>query len=234
MRTVLTIARREMSSYFQSPMAYIVAALFLFIAAVLFFPTFFIFNRAELRGLFQLLPVLFSFFVPALTMRMISEERKSGTIETLITLPAEPFQIILGKYLASFSFVAALLLPTLLYLLVIGPAGRIDPGPVIGGYLGALLLGAAYAAVGIFASSTSSNQIVAFVIALGLCLLLTFVDRFLIFLPPVLLQGVEYLSAGYHFDTVARGILDTRSLIYFVSLSLISLIGAVRGVEARR
>lgn len=234
MRTVLTIARREMSSYFQSPMAYIVAALFLFIAAVLFFPTFFIFNRAELRGLFQLLPVLFSFFVPALTMRMISEERKSGTIETLITLPAEPFQIILGKYLASFSFVAALLLPTLLYLLVIGPAGRIDPGPVIGGYLGALLLGAAYAAVGLFASSTSSNQIVAFVIALGLCLLLTFVDRFLIFLPPVLLQGVEYLSAGYHFDTVARGILDTRSLIYFVSLSLISLIGAVRGVEARR
>ncbi len=234
MRTALTIARREIGSFFQSPMAYIVIGLFLFISAVLFFPTFFIFNRAELRGFFQLLPVLFSFFIPAVTMRMISEERKSGTIETLITLPVEAVEIIIGKYLASLIMVGAMLLPTLLYLLLIAPSGSIDPGPVVGGYLGAFLLGAAYAAVGLFASSASSNQIVAFVLALGVCLVLTFVDRFLIFLPPVLLRGVEYISSGYHFDTIARGILDSRSLIYFLSISLIFLTGAVRGVEAGR
>lgn len=234
MKRVLTIARREIGSFFQSPVAYIVLALFLFICGVLFFPTFFIFNRAELRGLFQLLPVLFSFFIPAVTMRMIAEERKSGTIETLITLPVEAVEIILGKYLASLTMVASMLFPTLLYLLLIAASGSIDPGPVVGGYLGAFLLGAAYAAVGLFASSASSNQIVAFVVALGICLFLTFVDRFLIFLPTGLLKAAEYISSGYHFDTIARGIIDSRSLIYFISVSLIFLTGAVRGVEAGR
>ena len=234
MKRLSTIARREAGSFFQSPMAYIVIGLFLFIAGVLFFPTFFIFNRAEMRGFFQLLPVLFAFFLPAITMRMLAEEVKSGTIETLITLPASPVEIIAGKYIAAFLVLVSMLLPSLIYLVLIAPTGEIDPGPVVGGYLGALLLGAAYAAVGLFASSRTDNQIVAFVSALALCLVLTFVDRFMVFLPPGMLKGVEFLSAGYHFDTIARGILDTRSLIYFLSLSLLFLTGAVRGVEARR
>lgn len=234
MKIILTIARREAGSFFQSPMAYIVIALFLFISAVLFFPTFFIFNRAEMRGFFQLLPLLFSFFLPAVTMRTLAEEVKSGTIETLITLPASPSQIIIGKYLASLAVMAAMLVPSLVYLLLIGPAGEIDPGPVTGSYIGALLLGAAYAAVGVFASSRTDNQIVAFVVALSVCLLLTFIDRFTIFLPPAVLGLVDFISAGRHFDTIARGILDTRSLIYFGSLSLLFLSGAVRGLEARR
>jgi ABC-2 type transport system permease protein len=234
MKTVLTIARREASSFFQSPMAYIVIALFLLINAIFFFPTFFIFDRAELRGFFQLLPLFFSFFLPAVTMRMLSEEFKSGTIETLITLPAGAEKIIAGKYLAALGILGGLLAPTLLYLLLIAPAGDIDPGPVFGGYLGAFFLGAAYTAVGLFASSRTGNQIVAFVTALSVCLVLTFMDSFMVFLPPFLVGVLEYFSAGYHFETIARGILDSRAFVYFISLSLVFLIGAVRGVEARR
>ncbi len=234
MRTVMTITIREAKSFFQSPMAYIVIGLFLFITAILFFPTFFIYDRAEMRGFFQMLPILFSFFLPAVTMRMLAEEVKSGTLETLITLPAEPSRIVAGKYLASLLFLAAMLAPTLIYLVLIAPAGNLDVGPVAGGYIGALFLGAAYAAAGIFTSSLTNNQIIAFVLSLGLCLILTYVDKFMIFLPPVVVTFLQYFSAGYHFDTIAKGIIDSRSLIYFVSLSLIFLIGAVRGVEARR
>ena len=234
MKTVLTIARREGSTFFQSPIAYIVIALFLFITAVLFFPTFFIYNRAELRSFFQILPILFSFFLPAVTMRMLAEEVKTGTLETLITLPANPEKIIAGKYLAALAILAAMLTPSLFYLFLIAPAGHIDPGPVVGGYIGAFVLGAAYAAAGLYASSLTNNQIVAFVLALAICLALTCIDRFMIFLPPVIVSVLQYFSAGYHFNTIAKGILDSRSLIYFVSLSLLFLIGAVRGVESRR
>ncbi len=234
MRSVFTITLREAKSFFQSPMAYIVIGLFLFITAILFFPTFFIYDRAEMRGFFQMLPILFSFFLPAVTMRMLAEEVKSGTLETLITLPAEPSRIIAGKYLASLLFLTAMLAPTLIYLILIAPAGNLDMGPVVGGYIGALFLGAAYAAAGVFTSSLTNNQIIAFVLSLGLCLILTYVDKFMIFLPPVLVTFLQYFSAGYHFDTISKGILDSRSLIYFASLSLVFLIGAVRGVEARR
>ena len=234
MKNILTIARREAGTFFQSPMAYIVVGLFLFITAILFFPTFFIYNRAEMRGFFQALPILFSFFLPAVTMRMLAEEVKSGTLETLITLPVEPVRIIAGKYIAALLFLAAMLAPTLIYLILIAPAGGLDLGPVVGGYIGALFLGAAYAAAGLYTSAQTNNQIVAFVLSLGLCLVLTYVDKFMIFLPPVIVTFLQYFSAGYHFETISKGIIDSRSLIYFVSLSLVFLIGAVRGIEARR
>ena len=234
MKNILTIARREAGAFFQSPMAYIVVGLFLFITAILFFPTFFIYNRAEMRGFFQALPILFSFFLPAVTMRMLAEEVKSGTLETLITLPVEPVRIIAGKYIAALLFLAAMLAPTLIYLILIAPAGGLDLGPVAGGYIGALFLGAAYAAAGLYTSAQTNNQIVAFVLSLGLCLVLTYVDKFMIFLPPVIVTFLQYFSAGYHFETISKGIIDSRSLIYFVSLSLVFLIGAVRGIEARR
>ena len=130
------IMKRELCSYFTSPVAYIVGALFLLFSGFLFFSTFFLVNRPELRNFFELLPILFSFFIPAMTMRIFSEEKKSGTMETLVTLPVTNFDIVAGKYLASFVSSIALLVPTFFYVAAcaVFASSRIDFGPVVGGY----------------------------------------------------------------------------------------------------
>lgn len=152
------ILARELSAYFSSPVAYIVSGLFLVFSGMLFISTFFLVNRAELRDFFGLLPVLFSFFIPALTMRLFAEEKRSGTIETLFTLPVSALDAVLGKFLAALVFVAVMLLPTLAYVLTAAFLGDLDPGPVVGGYLGALLLAAGFSAVGVYASAVTKTR----------------------------------------------------------------------------
>jgi ABC-2 type transport system permease protein len=228
------IMRRELGSLFTSPIGYIVIALFLVITGFLFFPTFFLYNQAELRGFFQLLPILFGFFVPAVTMRAFAEERRSGTIETLLTMPVMSVDAVIGKFLASTVFIAAMLAPTLLYLATASLVGKPDIGPVIGGYVGALLLGGAYSAVGVFASSLTKNQIIAFISAFMICMALSLVDQFLVILPVRILGFLEYLSAGYHFRNIAKGIIDSRDIVYFISVSLIFILASAKVIEERR
>ncbi|MDE5898843.1 MAG: ABC-2 transporter permease [Treponemataceae bacterium] len=215
----LVIMRRELGSYFNSPIAYIVTGLFLIITGIMFFTAFFLQNRASMRNLFSLLPVLLSFFIPALTMRLYSEEKKSGSIETLMTLPVTEFDVAAGKFLAAFISSAAMLAPTLLYLAGICLFGRPDAGPVAGGYIGALFLCAAFSAVGVFASSITKNQIIAFFTAFIICIVLTMIGEFLIFLPAPVVGFLQFLSAGEHFTSISRGIIDTRDLLYFISLT---------------
>ncbi|MBO8449981.1 MAG: ABC transporter permease subunit [Spirochaetes bacterium] len=230
----LVIARRETGAYFSGPMVYIVTGLFLVFSGFLFFSTFFLLNRAELRSFFSLLPVLFSFFIPALTMRLFAEETRSGSFETLVTLPVSAAEIVLGKFLAGWLSACTLLAPTLVYAATAAFFGDLDPGPVVGGYLGAVLLASAFSAAGIFASSLTRNQIIAFFTAFAVCIVLTMIDQAAVFLPSGFADAAAFLSASAHFSSVSRGIIDSRDLVYFFSLTALFFVLAVRTVERGR
>ncbi len=223
MRAAWTVCRRECSAYFASPIAYIVIVIFLLVVGWFFFSTLFLFNQASLRSFFRMLPIVFAFVVPAVTMRQFAEEFHTGSYEILTTLPLRLVDIVLGKFLACGIFIAAMLAPTLAYPLLVGMLGDLDPGPVIGGYLGALLLGAAFAAVGLFASALTRSQIVAFLTGCAICFALCLVDQMAFFLPEAAARPLAYLAADAHFENIARGLLDTRDGLYFASLGFLSL-----------
>ncbi|MCR4789486.1 MAG: ABC transporter permease [Treponemataceae bacterium] len=232
--TVAVIMKRELKSYFSSFVAYLVTFLFLLVSGFLFFMVFFLDDRADMRRYFIYLPLFFALFIPALTMRLFSEEMGRGTIETLMTLPVNSFDVVMGKYLAAFITSVIMLLPTLIYVITVSCFGHMDPGPLFCQYLGAVLLAATFSAVGIFASSLTKNQIVAFLIAFGISIVLAMIDQFLIFLPAVIVNGLQYISAGYHFSSMSRGIIDSRDLIYFVSVSVFFIALTVQITENRR
>jgi len=220
---VINIFKKELRTYFVTPIAYIVIAIFLILTGWFFFSTFFLFGQTELRTFFTLLPIIFSFIIPAITMRLLSEEFNVGSYEILVTLPVSLNEIILGKFLAGTVFVAIMLAPTLSYPICVGLLGQLDWGPVVGGYFGAILLGAAFTAVGLFASSLTKNQIIAFIIAMIICFALTMVDKVLFFLPKSMLGFFQFLGADYHFQNTAKGILDTRDILYFLSTIFVAL-----------
>jgi len=233
MRQALRICRKEFQAYFLSPIAYIVIAIFLLVTGWLFFSTFFLLNQASLRNFFGLLPTVFAFVVPAVTMRLFAEELSIGSYETLLTLPVTDQDVIAGKFMASVAFIAAMLVPTLAYPVTVSLLGVLDWGPVAGGYLGALLLGAAFSAVGLLASALTRNQIVAFIVAMAICFGLTLVDQMLFFVPRALLATLTYLAVDFHFQNIAKGVLDTRDIVYFLSLCFIGLYGTRLVLKAK-
>lgn len=233
MRHALCIGRKEFNAYFASPIAYIVIAIFLLVTGWFFFSTFFLLNQASLRNFFGLLPAVFAFVVPAVTMRLFAEEFNIGSYETLLTLPVRFSDVILGKFAAAVAFVAAMLVPTLAYPITVAALGALDWGPVVGGYIGAVFLGGSFAAVGLFASALTRNQIVAFIIGLAICFGLTLVDQMAFFLPQALSKVLAYLAADVHFQNIARGIIDTRDVIYFLSVCFIGLYATHLALKAR-
>ena len=233
MQQVLQIFKKEFYTYFISPVAYIVISIFLVVTGWFFFSTFFIYNQASLRNFFSLLPMIFSFVVPAVTMRLFAEEFNVGSYEMLLTLPVTVVQVVLGKFFAGMLFVGAMLVPTLAYPVFLSLLGDLDWGPVVGGYLGALLLGGAFCAVGLFASSLTRNQIVAFIIAMAICFTLTLLDQMLFFLPETLLGVLSYLGADSHFKTIAKGVVDSRDLLYFFSVIFVGLYGTYLSVQEK-
>jgi ABC-2 type transport system permease protein len=233
MRNALCIGRKEFNTYFTSPIAYIVIAVFLLVTGWFFFSTFFLINQASLRNFFGLLPTVFAFVVPAVTMRLFAEEFQIGSFETLLTLPVRSRDVILGKFLAAVAFTAAMLAPTLAYAAMVAWLGTLDWGPVLGGYLGAVLLEAAFAAVGLFASALTRNQIVAFIIGLAICFSLTVVDQMVFFLPQAFVTALSYLAADVHFQNIAKGVIDTRDVIYFLSVGFIGLYATDLALRAR-
>jgi ABC-2 type transport system permease protein len=149
-----------------------------------------------------------------------------GSYEILLTMPVTFNDVILGKFLAAVTFVAAMLIPTFAYSVTVAALGQIDWGPVIGGYIGAILLGAAFSAIGLFASALTRNQIIAFITAMAICFFLTLIDKMLFFLPQSLLGILAYLGADFHFQNISKGIIDSRDVIYFLSVCFISLFAA--------
>jgi ABC-2 type transport system permease protein len=226
MHQVAHIFKKEFKTYFISPIAYIVIAIFLIVTGWFFFSTFFLFDQANLRNFFSLLPITFAFVVPAVTMKLFAEELNIGSYELLMTLPVRFRDVILGKFLAGVAFCGCMLLPTLAYPLTVTFLGDLDWGPVWGGYIGALWLGAAFTAIGLFASSLTRSQIIAFIIGMAICFSLTLIDKMLVVLPQNIIGFVGYLGADFHFRNIAKGIIDTRDIIYFVSVIFIGLYGA--------
>jgi len=151
-------------------------------------------------------------------MRLFSEEKNVGSYETLLTMPVSFTDIAVGKFLAATLFTATMLVPTLSYPIFISFVGQVDPGPVIGGYIGAIFLAGAYCAIGLFASSLTRNQIIAFIIGCAGCFTLTIMDRMLFFMPSKIIAIIEYIGANSHFMNISKGIIDSRDIIYFVSV----------------
>jgi ABC-2 type transport system permease protein len=193
----------------------------------------FLVNVASLRMMFEWIPLVFLFVVPAVTMRLLAEEKKSGTIELLTTKPLRDWEIVAGKFLAAWALIALTILPTLIYYITVAFLGDIDNGPVIGGYLGLLLMSGVYVAIGLLASSLTENQIVAFIVGLLLMFVFFMMDKVLIFVPDFMTSVVEYLGIDFHFSNIARGVIDSRDIVYFCSLLGFTLYLSVISLERR-
>ena len=234
MNKVIPIFRREIFAYFFSPVAYIVISVFLLIAGWFFTSDLFLANDSSLRGVFQIIPFIFIFFVPAITMRLLSEERKSGTIELLFTMPISDIEIVLGKYFAGLGLLIVALFFTLPYALTVVILGKPDVGMLVTGYLGLVLMGAAYIAVGIFASTISGNQVISFIIAFLIIFTLWLINKFLPFVPPALVPIFQYISIDYHYENISRGVIDSRNITYYLSLIILMISLAKISLESRK
>ncbi len=228
-----TIFRKELRSYFNSAVAYVVIVVFLAIIGWFYTSNLFLSNVASLRLMFNLVPAVFLFVVPAITMRLLAEEKKSGTIEFLSTKPLHDAEIIVGKFLAAWALIGIALLPTLIYYGTIASIGTIDNGPVIGGYIGLMLMAAVYVAVGLLASSLTDNQIVAFIVGFLFVFILFMLDKILIYVPEFTASVFEFLGVDYHFSNIARGVIDSRDIIYFMSIIGFSLYLSVISLQRR-
>ena len=236
MSNVLAIFRREFSAAFDGPLAYIAVTVFLVLVAgfSLFFQDLLAAGVASLRPVFFWTAVFYLLLIPAVTMRLFAKERRTGTLELLVTLPVTETEVVLGKYLAALAMMAVALLLTVPYPLTLSSLGDLDWGATAGGYLGLFLLGAAFTAIGTATSAYTSNQITAFLAALLLGTVPFATGFALDRVPASALPLVQYLSFDYHFNNLARGVIDTRSLVFYASVVAVFLQIAVYGLERRR
>lgn len=227
---MFAILKKEINSFFASPIGYLVIAIFLILNGLFLWVFKGEFNVldygfADLSSFFLLAPWILIFLIPAVTMRSFSDEKKQGTLELLLTKPISHLQIVLGKYFGALILIIIALLPTLLYVYTVyelgNPAGNLDIGSTLGSYFGLLFLMAAYTAIGIFTSTLSDNQIVAFISSVFLCFL--FYIGFEGISEFTSSTFVEQLGMSYHFKSMSRGVLDTRDIIYFLSVSFFFL-----------
>lgn len=238
MRRIAAVARRELGSYFNSPVAYIVIVFFLLFTSAWFFfgEQFFARDTATLRGYFSLWPLAFIILLPALTMRSWAEEYRQGTAEILLTLPLRERELVLGKFAAALALLGLLVVLSLPVPLLVAPLGSLEPGQIVSQYLGVLLLGATGLAAGLFFSVLSSNQISAFLFAVIFLLFITLVGQVpsLLVLPVRLAGLLNWLSFDFHFDSFRKGLLDTRDAVYFLALTAGFLVLTTRVLLLRR
>jgi len=230
----LTIARKEYSLALRSLGTYIVFAIYLLAVGLFFALTALRVRLAELRGIFSVMHTLFLFYIPASTMGSIAKERSSGTFELISTLPLKLGHIVWGKFLAAWLQLATLLGFTLVFAVLVTVFGQgVDYGPIFSGYLGLLCAGAAFIAIGIFASSVSANQVLAFIIALAISGFLFLIGRAGELIPLRLFGAIEYLGFDYHLQNFLRGVLDTRDLLYFGVVTYVFILLAQLRLQAQ-
>ncbi|MDP6418466.1 MAG: ABC transporter permease [Candidatus Krumholzibacteria bacterium] len=240
MKNIGVIFKREMAAYFNSPIAYIFIIVFLVLNAGLYMTSFFLQGQADMRGIFSNLPLFLIFFIPALTMRLWAEDRRSGTFELLMTLPMKAAEVMGGKYLAALAFYLIALIGTLPIPIMLAMLGNPDGGAILAGYFGALLLGALYLAVGIFVSGLVRDQITAFILGMILCFALFFVG-----IGPVAatidgwIGGLgSFLQRAFglmpHYESLQRGVITLGDLSYFLSLSAVFLAMNAYWLEGRK
>jgi len=234
MSPALVISRREIRTYFNSPVAYIVVPVFLVITGYLFFTHLFLEKQADMRGFFNIMPMMFVFLIPAITMRLLADEKSSGTLELLITMPVRDWEVVVGKFLAAMALLCTAIGLTLVFAITVKSLGPLDRGPTIGGYLGLVLMGGAYVSIGVMASSLTRNSIVSFIVAFAISFTLYLLGRLIQFLPQALQRLVAYLSIDGHFENIGRGVIDTRDIIYYLSVMGVCLLMATLSLESRR
>ena len=237
MKPIWSIAKRELKTFFDSLVAYILLVVFLGVSGFftwLFGSDIFFVGQASLQPFFSIAYFTLFFFIPALTMRMLAEEKRSGTLELLLTKPITDWNVVLGKFLAALILICIALLLTLPYYITVWAIGPIDQGAVWCGYLGLILMSMTFIAIGLFASSITNNQIVAFLLAL-------FIGIFFLIIFNVLSNNftgligeiLSYLSLSTHFDSISRGVIDSRDLLYFLTITLFGLILAETSLSKR-
>jgi len=236
LKRIYILAKKELLNYFNSPIAYIFIGVFLIVGNWLFFNSFFVIGQSNMRSYFSLLPWIFLFLSPALTMRLWAEEKKSGTIEFLLTLPVTNWQVVMAKFFSSLVFMFITLILSISIPITISLLGTVDYGPIIGGYIGALLLGGAYLALGLFISSLTKNQIIAFILGLVACFIVFIIgaDFVLSGAPNFLVPTMKFMGLGSHFYNISKGVIDSKDVIYYFSFIFLFLFLNTKVIEARK
>lgn len=242
MSAVGAVFRRELAGYFVTPLAYVFLAIFLALVGALtfYFGGFYQRGQADLGAFFGLHPWLYAFLVPALAMRLWAEERESGTVELLLTLPLTTFEAVLGKFLAAWLFIALALALTAPMWWTVAYLGEPDHGVIAAGYLGSLLMAGGFLAIGGFVSALTRSQVIAFVMGFVVCFLLLMagyplvLDAFQGWAPQVLVDAVTALSFLTHFESISRGVVELRDLVYFIGLIALFLFATVVAIEMKK
>lgn len=236
MKVIFALVRKEMKVYFNTPIAYVILTFFLVLINWFFFRSFFLDGVLELRGFFFGQPWFFLFLIPAITMKSWAEEKKSGTMEVLLTLPISDWETVLGKFLGCFLFFSINILLTLTLPLTMNYLGAPDNGVIFAGYLGLFLMGGSYIAIGLFISSITENQIIAFVVGVMAMFSLTIIGNNVVLfsVPDFMVPIFKYVSLATHFDSINHGVLDSRDIIYYISIIFFFLFLNVRILESRK
>tara|TARA_B000000557_G_scaffold262127_1_gene262327 strand:+ start:53 stop:766 length:714 start_codon:yes stop_codon:yes gene_type:complete len=235
MHNILVICKKELRSFFATPMAYIFLVVFALLNGYFFTNRFFLYNQSDMRALFDIIPIVYLFFIPAISMGLISREKGLGTIEIITTLPLREREIVIGKYLAGFSLLLIALLTTIIHFITLLYAGtNIDHGAIFTGYLGLALLGGVYMSIGVFTSSLTDNQVIAFIVGIAIVLVFFLMDKLLVFMPPSIAGTIQYMSTEFHLSNISRGVIDTRNLVYFGSMIGFFLYITTRVLESRK
>lgn len=234
MRNTLTIARREIQAYFASPIAYVVAAAFLAIMGYFFAVVLYYTREATMRYTFGNMTTVLLFVAPVLTMRLLAEEQRMGTIELLLTSPVKDWEVVVGKFLGSLALFMAILGISLFFPLTLSVLGNPDMGPIAGGYIGLLLLGSALLSLGVLTSSITQNQIVSAVLGVVFVVLLWLIGALGEITGPPLSGVLTYLALSEHFFDLIKGVVDTKDVLYYLSVTVAALFLATRVLETRR
>ena len=235
MRNTLAIAWKEAKTYFASPMAYIIIAVYAGLAAYYFVTSISgVLPEATVRGFLIPSTLIFALLSPIITMRMLAEEQKLGTLELLMTAPIRDYEIVLGKFIAAMATLISILIPTIYLVLLLIWFGTPDIGPILSAYLGIILFGMAALSVGLFASSLSANQIVAASLAVGILLMLSVIDLASNYVGGIFVELVLQISITRHFEDFSRGVVDTHDLVFYIIFTAFLLFLTVRSLESRR
>ena len=235
MFNIRIILRREIQSFFNSPMAYIFLVIFAIVSGYFFTNTFFLFGQSDLRVLFDMIPLVYLFFIPAVSMGLIARENNIGTMETISTMPLSTYEFVIGKFLAGFCLIMLGLLATSIHFITLVFVGtNIDYGAIFSGYLGLALMGATFTSIGIYASSVTENQVVAFIIGVFLVLVFYMLDKTLVFAPQSIVGLIQFLAVDYHLSNISRGVIDSRNIIYFLSMIGFFIYLTIQTLEVRR
>jgi ABC-2 type transport system permease protein len=240
MKNTWAIFKREVSAYFNSPVAYVVVILFLLITGALFWLSYFQeLNLLSMRSFFHQAPLFLTFFAPAITMGLLSTEKRSGTLELMMTMPVSDLEIVVGKFLAAVFLLGVVFTMTLPYPYTLSIIARdsgtsLDWGATFAGYIGLMLLGSTYAAIGVMASSWTRDQVVAILTSFSICFFLYLIDQLVGQPTGTFARVIEYLSTTHHFHNIARGVIDLSDVVYYLSIIGTCLVAAQASISARR